>query len=327
MEDRNNLFYRVVRKFYKGQIYLYLCIIVLCGSMIGFTHGEERPLIIPVEEGKIDVQGHRGARGLKPENTIGGFIEALEQGVSTLELDVVVSGDQLVVVSHEPWMSHQICLDAEGRAISREEARSHKLYKMDYDRIAEYDCGSLGNRKFPAQEKIKSSKPLLTNVIESVEAHITANGLERVAYNIEIKSKEEWDGKLTPSPAEFAQLVYDVIMEAGVLDRSCIQSFDPRSLRAIRELNPELTTALLVNSMDGLQEQIDELGFTPDIYSPYHALVDEKLVKEVHELGMKIIPWTVNEKADMEKLVEKGVNGIITDYPNRAAFLLSGKED
>ncbi|MFM8834550.1 MAG: glycerophosphodiester phosphodiesterase family protein, partial [Cytophagales bacterium] len=121
---------------------------------------------------KFDVQGHRGARGLKPENTIPAFLTALDYGVTTLELDVVITKDKKVLVSHEPWMFSGICLTPDGNTILGKDEKRYNIYELTYEEVKKFDCGSIGNGHFPEQEKIKISKPLLSDVIVAAETHI-----------------------------------------------------------------------------------------------------------------------------------------------------------
>jgi glycerophosphoryl diester phosphodiesterase len=259
----------------------------------------------------FDIEGHRGARGLYPENTIVGFIEALTLGVNTLEMDVVISKDGQVVLSHDPTINCEIC-DYCG------DGKEKRIYQLDYSTIKTIDCGSKGNSKFPEQKKMYAVKPLLTEVIDSVEAYIKRNNLPPVYYNIETKSTPAGDGTEHPAPDVFAKMVYDVLKQKGILNRSIVQSFDPRTLQAIHQTDATATTALLVFNADGFNKNIKRLGFTPAIYSPNYLLVNSKLVKACHAKGIKIIPWTVNDEDKMKKMKELGVDGIISDYPDRA---------
>jgi glycerophosphoryl diester phosphodiesterase len=118
-------------------------------------------LSIALQAKQIDIQGHRGARGILPENSIPGFLAALDSGATTIEIDVVVSKDGLIVVSHEPYMNHDICLDREGNRINKSEGKEHNIYQYNYDEIKKFDCGSIGNPNFPEQLKIKVSKPFI----------------------------------------------------------------------------------------------------------------------------------------------------------------------
>ncbi len=269
-------------------------------------------------ENEIDWQGHRGARGLFPENTLPAFAAALKNPkIQTLEMDVVVSKDGQVVVSHEPWMSAMICRLPGGAPIREEEERTHNIFKFTYSEIQQYDCGSKGHPWFPEQEKMSESKPLLSTVLSFAEAE--AERLERPAprYNIEIKSRPEWDSVFTPKPEIFARLVMHTVREAGLTERTCIQSFDPRALEEIHEIAPDQTTAFLVEEVGNPRIQITELSFRPDIYSPNHEGLTAEIVRQAHDLGMQVIPWTINETGRMQALLDMGVDGIITDYPNR----------
>ncbi len=268
---------------------------------------------------KFDLQGHRGARGLKPENTIPSFIEALNYGVTTLELDVVITKDKQVIVSHEPWMAASICLKPDGSEITPGEEKSFNIYQLNYDEIKQFDCGSKSSEKFPEQQKIKVHKPLLREVIAAVEDHIRSFTQYEVDYNIELKSTKAGDGTYHPVPSEFSDLVYGVISQYLPLDRVVIQSFDFRVLRYWHTKYPSVRLAVLIENVKSIDENLKELGFVPHVYSPYFKLLSEEKVKELKARNMRVIPWTVNEAEDMKQLRSWGVSGLITDYPNRAA--------
>jgi len=266
----------------------------------------------------FDWQGHRGARGLAPENSVAAFLKALEYPeVTTLELDVAVSADSQVVVSHEPWMSETICSHPDGRAVEETEAKTLNLHRMRYDEIQGFDCGQRGHVRFPEQQKQAAEKPLLSEVISAVDAYCKQHRRPLPHFNIEIKSKPEWDGIYTPVPDVFARLVLAEIDAAGIRERTCIQSFDKRAVQAVQRLAPKITLALLIEDAGGVEAQLEALGFTPNVYSPYYQLVTAHLVESVHKAGMRIIPWTVNETETMKSLIALGVDGIITDYPDR----------
>lgn len=260
----------------------------------------------------FDIQGHRGARGLFPENTIKGFIEAIKIGVNTLELDVVITKDNQVVLSHEPWLNSSIC---EGVT---DDKSKFNIYNLNYDELKQFDCGSKQNPKFPQQHNYPAHKPLLSEVFDSVEAFVKANNLPLPFYNIETKCTPEGDGKFHPVPEKFMELVYDVIKQKELVYRCIIQSFDVRTIKALKEFNCFMPQALLVANADGVKKNVAKLGFTPAIYSPNYLLVTKKTVKLCHQMGMKIIPWTVNEVVKMKKIKEIGCDGLITDFPNEA---------
>lgn len=270
---------------------------------------------------KFDVQGHRGARGLMPENTVPAFLLALDSGVTTLEMDLAVTKDKQLVVSHEPWMSAATCLNADGNVIKVKEEMKHNIFQMTYEQVKAWDCGSKGNEKFPQQRRLKVSKPLLRDVIVEVEDHIKSFSHYEVDYNIEIKSLPEGDGKFHPKPAEFSDLVYQLIDQYLPMDRIVIQSFDLRVLKYFHTKYPKVRLALLVENLNAIEENVAKLGFTPSIYSPDFTLLSKDEIKTCHRLKMRVIPWTVNEEKDMDELKEWGVDGIITDYPDRARKL------
>jgi len=266
----------------------------------------------------VSIEGHRGARGLIPENTIPSFLKALDLGADTLELDVVVSRDGLLVVSHEPWFSSVISLDRNGNRIPPEKEKEFNIYKMDYSQIKLYDVGSLGNKDFPEQQRMKVSKPLLRDVFTAVDAHTWKNKLNPVAYNIEIKSDPAGDDVFHPAPSVFARKVYDEVLASKMEKMVKIQSFDVRPLQELKKLPVKLSLALLVGNKDGIEKNLAKLGFLPDTYSPHFALVDEATVRYCRERNIKIVPWTVNEIVDLEAMKRFDLDGIITDYPDRA---------
>lgn len=266
----------------------------------------------------FDIQGHRGARGLIPENTIPAFLKALKLGVNTLELDVVISRDNKIVVSHEPWFSPEITLDKNGDSIPADKRKQYNLYKMNYSEIRLFDVGSLGNPRFPLQQKLKAHKPLLSEVFSKTRRYIGKNKLQPVKYNIETKSTTEGDGIYHPPPEVFARLLYNEIIKNKMEKSVLIQSFDVRTLREFRKFPVKLPLVLLVENKNGIEKNIAELGFEPDVYSPQFSLIDEETVRYCRREKIKIIPWTVNEKADMENLKKFRLDGIITDYPDRA---------
>lgn len=273
----------------------------------------------------FDWQGHRGARGLMPENTVPAMLKALEYPeITTLELDVVITKDDMVVLSHEPWMSSTICQQPDGSPVPEGEEKTFRILEMTYEEVRQFDCGSKAHPNFPEQEHMTVAKPLLDSVFAKVDAWCTANNRALPNYNIELKSQPEYDGVLTPEPVLFAELVLNVVRDAGMRERVCIQSFDARSLQAVHKLDPDLTTAWLVADGEGIQANLEELGFLPTVYSPYYKLLSANAVQKCHEQGLQVIPWTVNDPKEMKALIQMGVDGIITDYPNRIGELEKG---
>jgi glycerophosphoryl diester phosphodiesterase len=270
---------------------------------------------------KFDLQGHRGARGLKPENTIPAFLVALDTGVTTIELDLAITKDKQIIVSHEPWMAASICLKPDNSAIAPKEEKKFNIYKMTYDEVRQYDCGSKGNEKFPEQDKVKLSKPLLSDVMVAVEDHIKSYTQYEVDYNIEIKTDPEGDNKFHPTPQEFSDLVYNLIDQYLPWDRIVIQSFDFRVLKYWHEKYPDVRLAALVENKQTVNANLQALGFKPSVYSPDFKLLSKDDLQYLHQQKIRVIPWTVNEPEDIKRMRQLGVDGLITDYPNRAAKL------
>lgn len=270
---------------------------------------------------KFDVQGHRGARGLRPENTLPAFLLALDSGVTTLELDLCITKDGQVVVSHEPYMSASICMDPEGQPVTPATEKGYNIFHMTYEEVKQFDCGLRGNEKFPEQVKMSAVKPLLRDVVVAVEDHIKNVTRYEVDYNLEIKSSPEGDGEFHPQVEEFVDRVVDLADQYLPLERIVIQSFDARVLKYAHTKYPQIRLALLVENMKSIDWNLNNLGFKPSIYSPYFKLIKKDHVRYVHDQQIRIIPWTVNDPEDMKRLKSWGVDGLITDYPDRASAL------
>jgi glycerophosphoryl diester phosphodiesterase len=295
---------------------------------------------------KLDVQGHRGGMGLMPENTIAAMLNGVKLGVKTLELDVLISSDGKVVVSHDAYMSADFMRKPDGSDIKKEEQMGMALYKMTYDSISRFDAGSKPHPHFPEQVKMKTYRPLLGDLIDSVEAYVKKNRLKPVYYNIETKISPAGDGMYNPKPDVFVKTMMDVLHTKNLGQRLTIQSFDIRTLQILHKTEPKVRLSLLAfGKMDltaelskqgldsaglkkvkhaiqaygkgGVDADLQKLGFTPDIYSPYYTSVDKAMVDKVHALKMQLLPWTVDQVKDMEALAALGVDGIITNYPDR----------
>lgn len=265
---------------------------------------------------QLDVQGHRGCRGLLPENSIPAFVKAVDLGVSTLELDVVVTKDSQLVVSHDPFINPEFCNTGDTPL------GDLSIYNLTYAQVAAYDCGSNGNPKFPDQQHMATHKPLLADVIDTIEKLMVGGKHHRVYYNIETKSKPETDDVMHPTPPVFSGMLYRLLKQKGVLPYVTIQSFDPRTLREMKKLDNTVPLVLLVENDKGYQANVDTLGFVPFAYSPNFMLVDSSTMKLAHLQKVQVIPWTVDDTTDMARLINLGVDGIITDRPDWAMDLV-----
>lgn len=272
---------------------------------------QNRPVSVP---NQFDWQGHRGARGLVPENTLGAFLKALEYPeVTTLELDLAVSKDNQLIVSHEPWFNPNICRLPNGDSIRHKDAEKYLIRQYTAAEIRQFDCGSWGNARFPRQQKQVAYKPTLREVVEAVRTKFPNKSIR---WNMEIKSSPEWDGSRTPLIPEFARLVTAELRALGLTQAANVQSFDVRALEAMHQVGPEIPLAYLIENVQGFEANMAKLTFQPQIYSPYYRLVSKSLVRACHAKGMQLIPWTVNDVPSMRRLVALGVDGIITDYPD-----------
>lgn len=286
-------------------IYIALCAVFTC---ISYTAAAQE---------KLDVQAHRGGRGLMPENTIPAMKNAIDLGVTTLELDIAISKDKQAVLSHDPYMSPDFVTKPDGQPVTSAESKNLKLYTLSYEEIRKFDVGKRYFANFPRQKKMAAYKPLLKDMIDAVEAYAKAENKPAPLYNIETKTSVEGDGIYHPAPEEFVKVLMSVITSKGIEQRVTIQSFDPRTLEIVHRDYPGITTALLTfEKANDLQHNLGKLTFQPTIYSPYFTFVKKELVEECHKKGLKILPWTVNSASAIDDLIKMGVDGIITDYPD-----------
>lgn len=286
----------------------------------------------------FDLQGHRGARGLRPENTLPAFAEALSLGVSTLELDLGLTRDGVLVVGHDPRLSSDVARDPEGRFV---EGRGPAISSLTWDELQGYDVGRLrpGSAyaaRFPGQKGADGVRmPRLADVVALVDRA----GNRRVRFNVEIKVDPR-DQDATASPAAFADAVVAFVRERDLASRITIQSFDWRSLGRVREVAPEIERSCLTSEQPGDDSvQAGRPGPKPwlggldpaafgrsvprlvaaaqcQVWSPDFHDVSGARVREAHDLGLTVLPWTPNDPADMERLIDLGVDGMITDYPD-----------
>lgn len=268
--------------------------------------------------GAFDKQGHRGCRGLMPENTWPAMKKALDLGVTTLEMDIAFTKNKDAVLSHDPWFAEEITTKPDGKYMGPREERKFNIYWMTYEDVKTFDVGMKPHPRFPQQQKMKAVKPLLKDVIDSVKEYMMTRKRPFPYFNIETKTIPDFDGVFHPKPEEFVDLLMAIIKEKGIEDYVIIQSFDFRTLKYLHQKYPSIKTAALIEDYDKkeLSEQLKELGFTPTIYSPAYQLVDKNLIKACHKKNIKVIPWTVNTKEKIDELKKIGVDGIITDYPN-----------
>ena len=287
----------------------------------------------------FDLQGHRGARGLRPENTMAGFGFALELGVSTLELDCAVTRDGIVVVSHDPVLNPDYTRDERGRFI---DAAGPSIATLSYAELRRYDVGRLrpGTEyaaRFPDQQAVDGERiPRLGEVF----ALVRSRGDPEVRFNVETKVSPDRPD-LTATPEAFAKAVVDAVRDAGMESRTTIQSFDWRTLSIVRRIAPEIATVALTDQQPGddtIQAgrpgpspwlgglDVDDFGGSVPkvvhasgarVWSPNYRDLDAGLVKEARALGLVVVPWTVNEPPEMKRVLDLGVDGMISDRPDR----------
>jgi glycerophosphoryl diester phosphodiesterase len=281
----------------------------------------------------FDVQGHRGARGLAPENTLAGFERALAVGVSTLELDVVLSAEGIPVISHDTTANPDLTRDARGQWL---QARGQPFHRLPLAEIAGWDVGRINPasryaRDFPEQiARDGQGIPTLATLFERVRQL----GARHVRFNIELKIHPGRPAE-SPDPQTFVRAVLDVIAAHGMNQRVSLQSFDWRIQKVARQLAPDMplsylsaqlprfntlsggewTTGLRLADFEDAPAMVASAG--GKLWSPYFGDLDQRQLQRARELDLRVVPWTVNELQDMARLIDWGVDGIITDYPDR----------
>jgi glycerophosphoryl diester phosphodiesterase len=272
----------------------------------------------------IELHGHRGARGLKPENTIPAFEKALELGVYTLELDIVLTKDKQILVHHDTEVNPQLCVHKEGIPVKKELISNLTLFE-----VQKLDCGSIKNIYFPKQETVPGTPiPTLTDVIRFVKGYEKKNPKKsKVILNIELKFPPKTG---EPEIQEFVSLLVKTLEQEAFLDSCLVQSFDLRSLPVLKELKPNIpTSALFYPSKtdqfwmkyfggDSVRRKvIDTAKYVGASYvSPYYGYINSQFVEYAHSQNLKVLVWTVNTKEEMQRLHDLGVDGIISDYPD-----------
>ncbi len=262
--------------------------------------------------------GHRGTRGLMPENTIPAMIKGIEVGANTIEFDVHITKDGQVLVYHDASFTPAYTTKPDGSDITTAERKQYTFYQMNYPDIRQFIIGEKPYPAYPEQQRMRSYAPLLSDLIDSVEAYTTAHHLPPVYYLLEVKSSAKTDGTEQPEPESYMRTLMAVKQLAPLGKRLFIQSFDMRPLQVLHRTHPDIKLGFLTDDKKGtFEEHLAQLGFTPFFYNPQYQLVTPELVSKCHTKHIQIVPWTVQDPAEMQALKAKGVDGIITDYPNR----------
>ena len=262
--------------------------------------------IVFSQEKSVSYFGHRGCRGLYPENTIVGFQKAIDLGVDGVEWDVVVNKDKQLVVSHDPFFEEAFCLMPDGTEITEE--KKNNIYQMTQNQIEAFDCGSKFHKRFPEQQKVKETKPLLKKVLETID-------FSKTTILFEIKSNDNLD--FYPTPQEYVEIILQEIKDFKYKENIIFMSFDARILEKIHQKAPNYRLVYLTESpLRSTTKFVSKFTFKPFAIGIFYPLISKKNVKSLKKVGIQTFAWTVNNPEDCEKLINKGVNGIITDYPN-----------
>jgi|SRR5579872_4425909 len=257
---------------------------------------------------KILVHGHRGARAMRPENTIPAFEYAIAAGVDVLELDMAVTKDNVIVVSHDPYLEAPVCSGPQPKAM---------IHSLTLKEIREWDCGKVKNPGFPKQTPVPGTRmPTLDEVFD-----LAPRGT--FWFNIETKIFADHP-ELSPPPEEFAQRVLALVRKHRLEQRVMLQSFDFRTLHAMKKLAPEI---LRVALWEGDNRDFVSIAKDADatVVSPYYPLVTAEKVRAAHDAGLQVVPWTANTPADWDKLVAAQVDAIISDDPAELLAYLKSK--
>jgi glycerophosphoryl diester phosphodiesterase len=290
----------------------------------------------------FDLQGHRGARGLAPENTLPAFERALQIGVTTLELDVGVTADGLVVIHHDPFLNPAIARDAGGQWLTG--SKGPLIRSLTLALLQAYDVGRI-NPEAPYAKTLDTQQPrdgTRVPTLASLFERVKALGAKDVRFNIETKINPGQPDD-TVDPDAMTRVLLKVIQDAGMAQRVAIQSFDWRTLQLVQKIAPAIPTVYLTiqtTNNDNLRDgtwtagfKIADHGSVPRlvkaaggaVWSPNGGALTEAVVKEAQALGLQVIPWTINNPADMERLIAWGVDGIITDYPDRLRSVMQAR--
>ena len=262
----------------------------------------------------IDVQAHRGGAGLMPENTIPAMQNALDLDVNTLEFDLQLSADGQVVVSHDNYFHPRYATRPDGTLIQEDDPKEY-LYTMPYDSIAKYDVGLRPVDRWPGQKKTAVVKPLASDLIDFAEGYAQ----KPVGYNIEIKSwPGEGEGTLWPDYKTFCDVCIPLLLSKNLGERLIVQSFDTRALNYMHDKWPELTLSYLTEDYEGgdIEALLERLDFVPAWWSPESSVVTRENVAWCHAHGIGVVPWTVDDAPEMLRLVDCGVEAIISNYPD-----------
>lgn len=269
------------------------------------------------EDNAIEVQAHRGGAALYPENTITAMVNAVKMGVRTLELDLQITKDSQVVVSHDAYLNSTKALFPVGTRVLKHQEDSLLIFHLDYDSLSRFDVGTLADPRYPRRTNISCAVPSLSELIDSVETFTRRRGIPPVNYNIEIKSSCDDEGKRVPDYQTFCDLSMQVLAAKHLGGRWCVESFDARTLNYLHRVYPKVKLSYLVEEKGcRVSDFLRELDFVPEMISPLHSIVDRKFVTDAHELQMKVIPWTVDKKNQVLRLNDLGVDGIITNEPD-----------
>jgi glycerophosphoryl diester phosphodiesterase len=284
----------------------------------------------------LDIQGHRGARGLAPENTLPAFAKALALGVSTLELDCAITRDGVVVVSHDPALNPDITRGPDGKWLQQ---TGPAIRSLTYQELQRYDVGRINPasayaERWPEQRPVDGTRiPRLADLF----ALVRKSGNETVRFNIETKISP-LEPTQTTDPEDFARKLISAVRSAGMAERTAIQSFDWRTLAVVQREAPEIPTAYLT-SVSGFMDNIQAMGDSPwtaghrardhggsiprmikaaggAVWSPYQGDLTREAIREARTLGLKVVAWTMNEPAGMRRLIEWGADGVISDRPD-----------
>ena len=276
-------------------------------------------------DGYIDLQAHRGGAGLMPENTVSAMRNAMKLHVNTLEFDLQLSSDGKVVVSHDNYFHPRYSMRPDSSLVQKEDPKEY-LYTMPYDSIAKYDVGLRFVDRWPEQKKVSEHKPLASDLIDFTEQYAAKKGYSPFRYNIEIKSKTgKGEGKLWPDYKEFCDKCIPLLLSKNLGDRLVVQSFDTRALEYIHEKWPQVELSFLTEDLSGIEEILSMLSFRPRWWSPNHEVVTSHDVAYCHALGIKVVPWTVDEPEDIKRMAAAGVDAIISNYPDRLISIIREK--
>ncbi|RZJ89777.1 MAG: glycerophosphodiester phosphodiesterase [Chryseobacterium sp.] len=283
-------------------------------ALILISIGCQLSVVAQKKDPKFDIQAHRGGAGLMPENSIPSAINSVKNGW-TIEMDLYMTKDSVLVVTHDPHILALYASYPDGKKVTPEVEKSLLIKDMTYEELRKFEIGLRENPTYPKQQKVYAYIPKFADLIDSAEHYAKKHHLPKPTYNIQAGPAYTISDEFRK---DFVKKIMDIVLKKKIDKRAGFQSFDMGMLETMKRDYPKKIDIVMLAGVSGknLEKALEKLTFKPDVYSPYFTIVTKEMVEKCHLLGIRIIPWTINNKDDLDKVKALGVDGIITDYPN-----------